>query len=191
MEVQGNFLIMRWDINYYACAVSAAAIRVSGTEITAFHGNHQEGRTNFDVEMVWFGDTTVEHFPRGMWRIFPNLKVVMIFNCGLRALRREDFEGLQDLEKVSFDNNNLRSLPSNLFEGMGKLKKVMFNNNKLAYMSSNLLVPIYRNQLTFVQFMNNTRIGAFYDPNTEGSVESVRELMRIIDRNCEPPIEGV
>lgn len=67
---------------------------------------------------------------------------------------------------------------------MHKLKEVSFFDNKIEVMSSRLLKPIINNDLVSVNFKNNTRIDAFYRPGKCGSVESLQELMKLIDNQC-------
>jgi Leucine-rich repeat (LRR) protein len=194
MEIKckfGGLIWSRTNVSYYGCEVKEASITEPGTEIKGFDGEHQQGKTNFDVENLWFNNTSVEHFPRGLSKIFPNLKVLDIKNCGLKKISRNNLKGLEDLEVICIRSNNLRSLPSDLFKGMTNLKDIFLCGNKLEFLSSKLLEPIAGNQLGRVKLGNSKKINAFCQPGVEGSVASLQELMKIIDKNCERPEEDI
>ena len=70
----------------YSCIVDTAAIKTSGIVITAVIGVHKNGKTNTDVEAVSLRFTDVRFFPCGMSEIFPNLKFLQVYNCGLEKI---------------------------------------------------------------------------------------------------------
>jgi Leucine-rich repeat (LRR) protein len=181
---------MRWHFgNLYTCTITSASIKEPNTKITAFDGIHEPGKSNKDVEDVWFHDTVVEYFPRGLEIIFPNLNKLNIINCGLKTISQDDLRGLENLTVLSFIRNQLKSLPSNLLAKMRNLKRINFRDNKLESINSKLFKPIMNNGLTYVEFRNNTNINAFYDPENSGSVASLEELIGIIVTKCEQQIE--
>jgi Leucine-rich repeat (LRR) protein len=192
MEVQCSFDDITWGFDnkqklLYTCNITDVSITEPGTEIKAFIGNHQQGKTNNDVTAISFEDSPVHFFPRNLHNIFPNLLALQIDDCDLKIITRRDLVGLKNLERLTMLSNQLRSLPSDLFIGFGNLKYIWFGDNKLEFLSSKLLEPILGNQLERVNFKGNTKINAFYEPGEKGSVASLQELMKIIDQNCEPP----
>jgi Leucine-rich repeat (LRR) protein len=191
MELKCKFSNRGWNqtkvIFFYGCQVPEASIRKPGTEIKAFIGEHEQGKTNIDVKMIWFENTAITEFlPRNLHKIFPNLKALIIGNCGLKKIDRRDLTGLENLEILWIYKNQLRTLPSDLFKGMTKLNNIHFFGNEFDCLSSEVLEPISRNQLERVSFRSNT-INAHYQPEVEGSVASLQELMEIIDKNCDLP----
>jgi BTB/POZ domain/Leucine rich repeat len=95
---------------------------------------------------------------------------------------------LEGLERLHLNKNELHSLPSDLFIGMSKLKKITFRDNKLEFLSSKILEPISGNNLKIVSFRQNTKINAFLLPG-ERNVETVQELMDVIDEHCKRPVK--
>jgi Leucine-rich repeat (LRR) protein len=194
MEIACEFAVFTWnrtEANYYGCSVIEASITKPGTEIKAFVGEHDEGKTNNDVEMISFEDTVVEYIPRSLHKIFPIFKVLQIENCGLKQITRKDFKGLENLEILFLDKCKLRSLPADLFEGMVKLKEISLYKNQLEILSSKMLESVAGNELEKVNFRGNTKINAFYQPGEEESVASLQELMDIIDSNCDLPFDDL
>jgi hypothetical protein len=161
------------------------------TEIKTFVGEQRQGKTNNDVAAIFFVEPSVYFFPRNLQHIFPNLRYLKMSNCDLQRITRDDLVGLENLERLYLQNNKLTSLPSDLFIGFKYLKFIWLGENNLEYLSSKLLEPILGNQLQTVNFEDNTKINAFYQPGKEGSVASLQELMNIIDLNCEPPKDEI
>jgi hypothetical protein len=63
----------------YACNIKEASITLRGSEIIGVNGNHKEGKDNFDVEKVQIYLSSIKFFPRGLGKLFPNLKSLSIF----------------------------------------------------------------------------------------------------------------
>lgn len=193
MEIKCKYWNRVWKgpdfTSYYGCQVSEASITKPGTDIKAFIGEHEQGKTIFDVEMVWFDNTAViEYIPRRIHLIFPNLKILIIGFCGLKSINCNDLKGFENLEIFWIYKSKLRSLPLDLFKGMTKLKDFQVFGNDLEFLSSKLLEPIADNQLERVNFQSN-KISAFYQPGAEGSAASLQALMDIIDKNCDLPFK--
>jgi BTB/POZ domain len=192
MELQCVFLDFPWYLgdarkDRYTCKIDKILITEPGTEITSFVGKHLLNRTNNDVTGIFFKTSIVHYFPKNLHKVFPNLNALSIDNCGLKEISREDLIGLEKLEDICLPQNKLRSLPHDLFEGMVNLKEITFNENKLEFLRSKLLDPIAVNGIIRLDFRGNTKIDAFYQPGKIKSVGSLQELMKIIDKNCEPP----
>jgi hypothetical protein len=176
----------------YTCFVTSASIKGPNTKIPAVDGFHTlKEKSDDDVEAIWFEDSVVEYFPRDLHKIFPGLVALQIVNCGLKTISRNDLRGLRNLRTFDVRNNELKSLPNDLFTGMKNLKIIDFDGNKLEFVSSQLFKPIMNNGLTYVNFENNTNFDVFYEPRHSNTVTSLEELMRVIDKKRQKPIEKV
>lgn len=174
----------------YTCVISSASItNIDDRTIQSITGIHLKGRSDKDVEEVWFNRTVLNYFPKGLHQIFPKLIFIWIYHCGLKAITRDDLSELKNLELIYLGNNKLTTLPSDLFEDMSKLKRISFTNNKLEFVSSQLFVPIMNNGLTYADFRENKNIDAFFGPGYPGSVAKIETLMNIIDAKCRAPEE--
>jgi Leucine-rich repeat (LRR) protein len=178
-----SWLMSNHNIIRYTCEITDASITQSGTEISRCIGEHLPNRTNNYVTAIRFEETTVHYFPQGVHNIFPNLKALEISGTGLKEISREDLIGLENIEDLVLDNNQLTSLPSDLFAEMKSLKEISIFHNKLEFISSKLLEPIVGNELTYVDLRANPSINAIFWPENEGSVESVEELMGLMDED--------
>jgi Leucine-rich repeat (LRR) protein len=190
MEIKGEFLtVLRTSTktSYYGCKITEAMITKEETEIKAIIGDHLQGKTNLYVCYLWLQNSVIQYLPHGFQKIFPNLKVLHVKNCGLKKITRKELEGFENLETFTLAHNQLRSLPSDLFTEMSKLKNIYVNEDKLKFLSSQILAPIAENQLERVYFNNALEIDAMYQPGTEECVASLQELMDVIDKHFDLP----
>lgn len=191
MEIKCTFETQYWPAlsdNFYTCHVTSASItEIDNRVIQSFTGVHGNDKTDNDVEAIFFEETKINFFPRGLHKIFPQLMAIRIYHCGLKDITKDDLEGLENLELLDLCENDLETLPSNLFEGMIKLKKINLSGNELEFLTSNLLKPIMNNKLISVSFCDNKSIDAFYSSGYSESVADLDALMEIIDENCETP----
>jgi BTB/POZ domain/Leucine rich repeat len=174
----------------YECEIRKASITQPLTEIKAVLGDHQPGKTNADVIILSIQDTVVHYMPKGFSVIFPELKEIYIKNCQMKKILREDLIGFEALEALHLDENQLTSLPDDLLTNMKKLKEISFENNEIEYMSSKLLKSISSNELEFVDFEKNSRINEFFNSDYSDGINSLENLMQIIDKQCLKPEQG-
>jgi hypothetical protein len=180
MELKGVFKESTWpDRQRFTFLVNKSSITNDSDQIT-FSGQLSH-RTVEDVQGLKIkNQSNLQRFPRGLGSVFPRLKAVEISGCDLEKLSKEDLAGLEDLEVLILESNQISSLDDDLFENNRKLTHISFRNNKLGKMTSKLFDPIPRDQLMYLDFLENLDIKAIYNRNQEGTV-SLNELMEHID----------
>ncbi|CRL01862.1 CLUMA_CG015451, isoform A [Clunio marinus] len=196
MKLVCEFNYINWLAigNKYTSTISSSSITEPNTIIQKIDGQHLNGKNDRDVEAIRFSDTTVNYFPNALNKIFPNLKSVEIYKCGLKSITRRDLIGLENVQRLSCGNNNISSLPDNLFRNMKKLIDISFRDNDLHCMSSELLMPTLINNIKLVDFRENQSIDAVYCDSSymqilsEKKVDSLAQLVAIIDQKCDKPI---
>ncbi|CRK99760.1 CLUMA_CG013017, isoform A [Clunio marinus] len=194
MKLNCKFDGMYWSEfrNQYMSYIFSSSITKPNTIIRTINGKHLEGKSDEDVEAIWFKDTTVNYFPQGLNKIFPNLKTVIIHDCRLKSITQRDLVGLENIRRLRCASNKISSLPDDLFENMNKLIDISFYENDLQFMSSEVLKPILKNGLKFVDFRENRSIGVAYCESSykytyianKNKVDSVAKLMAMIDEKC-------
>jgi hypothetical protein len=160
--------------------------KVRGSEVSRIIGKHERNKNNEDVEAIWFPDLVIiNYFPRGLTRVFPNLKGVAVVGCNLLEISREDLRGLEDLKYIYLHSTKIQSLPEDLFVGMTKLQEISFMRNKEleSGVTKKLFEPVISNGLNYVDLSWNKCVDAFYCPGYEGTLNSFSELMEKIEGN--------
>lgn len=196
MELNCKFEYQNWSFEKqrpvykrnYVCDVTIAEIDKPGIILGAFNGTHQAGKSHEDVDILVFTGARMKHFPRGIHKIFPHLRVLQVLSCGLTTINRIDLSGLEFLERLDFEGNELESLPSDLLVGMPRLRCISFFGNQIKFMSSDILKPVVDKGLSYVNFQNNKSISALYHTTNPESVASIDELMKFIDEKCTKPM---
>lgn len=177
-------------LNKYTCTVTSASICKPNSRVKSYNGKHASGKNDHDVKAIKFENQVVEHFPRNLHKIFPQLESLFISNCGLKAISRRDLIGLENISGLGIFSNQLTSLPSDLFVDMPKLRNISFIGNKLGSVSSKIFAPIIGNGLTYVDFRKNPSINSVYGVSSIYGVESLEKLMEVMDDQCTPPVEA-
>ena len=191
MELKYKLENQKWTIglnSLYTCEVTDAIITIPGFIIeSSLKGTHANGMSNKDVEALKFANSSVDFFPRGLGRIFPNLKVLQIYNCGLGEISRPDFIGFSSLEVLCLSRNQLKSLPDDLFADMPRLSFVYLGENLLERLSSKFLEPIKHN-LMILWLQGNPLMNENFHLS-RGS--DLKAFMRKLDEAHLPPIEAL
>jgi hypothetical protein len=168
------------EASEYICAIRSNSAIIKRYEVVSFIGQHQEGKSNSDVETLIFQDTTIHYLPTGLHKIYPRLKRLIVDNCGLKEMTPCNLFGLKHLECVWIEQNLLKMLPDDLFYHTKNLKSISFTDNELEFMSSRLLDGI-ADQLEYASFRGNRSIDAIFWPESDLCLESVKDLKSLMD----------
>jgi Leucine-rich repeat (LRR) protein len=175
-----------FNSNEYWCIVNQATV-TGRCEIKQLKGDHQPKKSDGDVHVLKFENTTVYYLPGELYKRFSNLKMLIVLGCQLKEITSEDLFGLDNLEELCIDNNNLKSLPDDLFINNKKLTIITFDGNKIETMSSGILDNFSQDQLRYVSLRNNDNNEAMYRPGSGKGLKSLQELKTVIDKTfCHP-----
>ena len=167
----------------YTCITSKVLTCGPGAGICNIKGKHLKNKSNKHVDGFWIRSTQIRCIPKRIYETFPILSALVIEDCKLVQVLRKDLIGLENLKFFYLHGNqNLTSLDKDLFESFSNLQEIsIINNNNLTGISSALIKPVLNIGLKYVDLSNNGSVGAFYCPGFEGSLNSVEELMAVID----------
>lgn len=135
MSAECNFLFQ--PDGFYVCSVKSLVVTKPDTVITEFKSNP------LIIKTLVIEKQNVQHFPKGLPCLFPNLEHLVIRRCGLKEIHASDLEGFTNLKILELDNNNLTRLPDDLFRHVPQLEKASFKNNRI---KMPLLDPLRCNQ---------------------------------------------
>lgn len=172
-----------WDIigTHYACFMPLITVDNATTLINVI-GNHIEGRTNEDVQILDVrNDELLTHIPLGIERFFPNLMAFRWYNGSLTTISAEELR-FPGLILLFMNQNRLISLDGRLLAQKPMLQWISFGYNLLEHVGHNFLSVLI--DLHMVDFSNNPCIDKFvYLP------EDIIELNRQLPIHC-PPMLG-
>ncbi|KAL7017641.1 hypothetical protein ACKWTF_010465 [Chironomus riparius] len=79
------------------------------------------------------GNKKIAYLPIKVYNVFPNLVAYEVFDCSLRAVKRENFERLDKLQFVGLQQNQLRHIPYDTFRALIHLQHIHLYGNELTY----------------------------------------------------------
>ncbi|KAL7013207.1 hypothetical protein ACKWTF_015262 [Chironomus riparius] len=101
--------------------------------------NHEDQKSNNDVRHVKFDNCIVTKVPQGLRKIFPNLKILDIYDSRLKTISKDDLIEYKNIEKFLCERNDLEFLPGDLFEDFKNLNWIDFYGNQLKVIEPNIL----------------------------------------------------
>lgn len=168
----------------YICEVVDVTKKSDKHKLEVITREHVPGKTNADVKILRIRMKPLKVIPKGLFRMFPNLRMVTIVDCGIRAISREDLVGLESLEFLNLSRNKLKSLPDDLFADTKNLREIYFDNNRIEYMSSKIFAPI-EGTLQKAVFAGNARIKETFEQR-DPIRGNLAEFKEIVDLSCLP-----
>lgn len=104
-------------------------------------GDHLTGKTDRDVEAVYFLGQRTRFLPYNISTPFPGLRALRVEDSGLMFLNHTlAYEG--PLEYLHFERNQIRDVPVWAFKGLGSVRWLSFRNNHIKYLESSLLMEM-------------------------------------------------
>jgi Leucine-rich repeat (LRR) protein len=182
MEIFGNFYSDKKSCNYKFNVYRIITWKLDVSVVRVI-GEHEEGRSNADVESVKFSDFKLSQFPRNIGNYFPNLKVLTINNCTLTTVSKFDLMGLKQLKQLTLNGNSISVLPNNLFENTPALEFVSFYGNRIEFIGRNIFDSLHL--LRYANLKMNLAIDVCFK---DVCGISLNDLKKIIDEHCQPKL---
>lgn len=151
-------------------------------EINLVTGKHVVNKSFDNVEGIEADNLTVHYFPRGLDRIFKNLKMIDINNGRLKEIHQSDLKSFPKLVCLDLYENDIESLEKGLFDYNPKLEMIWLSSNKIIHVDVNLFDNLVK--LTYLSLDANRCISEYAENNTE----KVKEIIRYSKTNCQDMI---
>ncbi|KAL7013258.1 hypothetical protein ACKWTF_015306 [Chironomus riparius] len=114
--------------------------------------------------------------PQGLTDIFPNMKVLGIYNADFKTISKYDIAEYKNIERFICENSEVEFLPRDLFEGFKNLKYIKFFRNKLSTVEPNILDGL--DKLEYVNFRSNPNYSKFYSASPIYVSDSTLEQLK-------------
>jgi len=186
-----NFTSFPHKSELYTCTI----IEVNGQrQELSKYSMHLPGNSNKDVKIVRLMRTkNCSRIPKGLKQIFPNMEILIINDCKISEIDREDLKGLENLKELIVEHSPIYYLNSDVFKDLKELEVVMFHNTKLATIEANIFDNL--KSLKAIYFIQNPSINAIYIKSLDLSLPenfgphtkapSIEEFKKII-KGCSP-----
>lgn len=163
----------------YSCQPTISG---DGNSLETVSGDHEEGKTNAEVDVLYVTRQALYSLPKGIAEFFPNLIGLLIFNSKFSEINAEDLEPFPNLLYFDIYDNNLDSVDGDLFKYTRKLNFIRIFNSQLEHVGEDLLTGL--EDLTWVDFRNNPCVKL--DARTKEGIEELNSQLPI---NCSPLVK--
>lgn len=182
MEIFGNFAFDERS-STYKFNVQRVITWQLDYSIARVVGDHQDDKTNEDVEAIAFSNFNLQQFPQNIGKFFPNLKVLTVNSCNLTSISKYDLMGLKELRQLTLNGNLISHLPNNLFENTQLIEFVSLYGNRVEFIGRNIFDSL--KHLKYVNLKMNFTIDACFKDLYGVTLD---QLKKIINKNCQPEI---
>lgn len=138
------------------------------------------------IRHIFFNRGKMTKFPCELGEIFPNLKFIDIWNCGLKKISKDDLKSFPMLERLDLERNKLKFVPGDLFENNPKIRIAIFSKNKIETIGVNLLDNL--KNLEEANFSKNAEIDVKY--SIKSDFNDLEKLKEIFKNDC-PPVKSL
>jgi len=146
--------------------------------ISGFNKTHEDSKSNDDVIGFIAHRTTIQFFPKGLDKIFKNLKVIEIRFCELKEIHQSDLKVFPNLVSFELENNEIEIIEEGLFDFNPNLEDVSFWESKIIHIDPNVF-----DHLTKLRtFLFDSVPCVSY--NVFDSKENVPKPIKIVKSNC-------
>lgn len=142
--------------------------------ITSSNGTHISGKNNDDVQgFSMSGNSIVYYFPRGIEKIFKNLKGFILRSSELKEIHQSDLKVFPNLTYLELYSNDIQVIEEGLFDYNPELKVIWLSNNKITHVHPNVFDSL--KNLVTLYFSPNTCINK-YGLDAKNLKESIRQI---------------
>lgn len=138
--------------NLYTCTATVTDLKNLGLEKVV--GDHQDGKSNDDVEFLKVDDQNLPFIPEGIAGFFKNLKALKVYNSNLMSISGKDLKQFPQLILLDlYWSGNLETLDGDLFSFTPLLQHVDFGRNLIQHIGEDLLTN--SPNLTYIDLVRN------------------------------------
>ena len=196
------------DVSYhlvgslYSCEVTSLDNPHNNLTIEGYSGVHKANKNGADVKAIYIHGTNTKYIPTNLGS-FSKLTALRMRFTKLVEIKAKDFNGMQNLEFLSFHNNKLSSVPLDAFATLTKLKIIYLSENQIEELPNGIFknnlkleqIYLYENKikylgteifnhlekLNYVDLGNNICVNKIYDGATE--INQLREDIKMKCKN--------
>jgi Leucine-rich repeat (LRR) protein len=162
LDVNGTCRFVQDKTYGYTCIAHGIEMKSEEEEAAVeWTGSHSSvGLNNTEVVGLVMKGLNVAFIPKGVADAFTQLRSLVINNCGLKTIKKENFEGLEKLERLEVTDNEGLSLSAGVFDSLSDLIHLDLSDNSITSLPSKIfsklsnleVLLLNENQLSSVKY---------------------------------------
>ncbi|KAG5679646.1 hypothetical protein PVAND_009203 [Polypedilum vanderplanki] len=169
-----------WEINesVYNCDVLNIGV-FTGERVTIenVEGNHENGKTDDDVQIFYLRDANLNYFPRNLENVFKNLLLIGILNSNLIEITSEDLKPFPKLKYLRIWGNPIEVIREDLFIHNLAMEVIILYNNEINHIDPKAFSHL--NKLRAVDLRHNV---CKFDKDEANTKTEVLEIVKKIEQ---------
>jgi len=141
-------------------------------------GAHEPHKSDDDVTVFYAAGKNTQYIPKGIEKIFKNIKRIAIHAGRLKEVRQEDFKPFPKLTELCLADNDIKILDEGLFIYNPDLTLIYLSDNKIFSVGKNVFDGL--SKLSYLYLNLNRCI----DMKAENNLTPVKELVRYVKKVC-------
>lgn len=138
-----------------------------------------------NFKIVGMRDTQIKAIERDVFFGMTNLEELYLHNNQIRRIHQESLSKMANLRLLKLSNNKLNYLPEKLFENNVNIQEIYVSDNKLMIIASEIFSGLAK--VATIELGGNVCI----KENFPSTIMSVFSLKQVIDDNCMNPLTAV
>jgi len=146
--------------------------------ISSVNGTHENSKNNNDVLGFVASGRTIQFFPKGLEKVFKNIKVIDIEFCELKEIHQSDLKVFPNLIVFVLDKNKIEVIEEGLFDFNPNLESVGISESYIIHIDPN----VFDNLTKLRNFWIYTVPCAYLD--IYNSTKQAQEGIKAVKSNC-------
>lgn len=167
--------------NYY-CDTQNTHVTISKEcrEIAGIRGFHSIGKTNDDVQTIYYQSKTVTYFPRGITKYFKNIDHVHLHTTNLKEITKEDLKEFgEKLKIIKLYSVQIEIIEADLFTYNKNLELIYLKSNKIKHIANGVFDHL--DKLSELYLAGNPCTSSADDADVRSKLITV---IRSVEGNC-------
>jgi len=151
---------------------------LDAAQVDNITGTHLSGYNNDNVEAISITQGQINYFPRGLNKIFKNLKGISIVSTGFKEIHQSDLKDFPKLMNLYLYSRNIEILEENLFEFNPNLELVHLNTNKITHIDPKVFDKLTKLKYLYLQLNTCINMSAINSPT------DLQSIIKTAQANC-------
>ena len=151
---------------------------LDAAQVDNITGTHLAGFNNDNVEAISITQGQIIYFPRGLNKIYKNLKGISIVSNGFKEIHQSDLKDFPKLMNLYLYSKNIEILEENLFEFNPNLELVHINTNIITHIDPKVFDRLIKLKYLYLQLNTCINMAAINNPT------DLQSIIKIAKLNC-------